>query len=90
LALVWAAEDERPVGGLGAQLRRMAQRRGCAGRWRFFASGALGVRVAAVDALAAEPAAATPEECAAAAARHGVDGWLLQLVLGVVGEPAGV
>jgi hypothetical protein len=31
---------------------------------------------------------ATAEECAAAAARHGVDGWLLQLVLGVGGEPA--
>jgi hypothetical protein len=86
--MVWAAEDRPPVGELGAQLRRLAQRRGCAGRWRFFASGALGVRVAAVDALAAEPMPATAEECAAAAARHGVDGWLLQLVLGVGGEPA--
>jgi hypothetical protein len=89
VAVVWVAADGPVVGPLGAQLQRLAGRRGCAARWRFFAGGVLGVPVAVVDVLAAEPVPTTPEECAAAAARHGVDDWILQRVLELAcGQPA--
>jgi hypothetical protein len=77
------AEDSAavPRGRLGALFRRVAARHGQAARWRDVAGGALRVPGAAVDALAAEPVPETPEECAAVAARHGVDGSLLQRVV---------
>jgi len=80
--VVWAAVDDTAgVGVLGTRLRLLARRRGCAGQWRAFAAGVLGVPVAAVDALAAEPLPATPEEDAAVALRHGVDAWILRRML---------
>jgi hypothetical protein len=77
------AEDSAAVHRerLGALFRRVAGRHGQAARWRDVAAGALRVPGAAVDALAAEPVPATTEECASVAARHGVDGWLLQRVV---------